>query len=68
MSGAYAKAAREALPHARRVVDRFHLINKANEMLDRVRRCVTPSYRARRGHKTDPEWSTGASCCAQPNH
>lgn len=56
MSGAYAKAAREALPHAKLIVDRFHLVKKANEMLDRVRRRITQTYRGRRGHKTDPEW------------
>jgi hypothetical protein len=41
MSGAYAKAAREALPCAKLIVDRFHLVKKANEMVDRVRRRVT---------------------------
>nr|WP_168141787.1 ISL3 family transposase [Mycolicibacterium frederiksbergense] len=56
MSGAYAKAAREALPHAKLIVDRFHLVKKANEMVDRVRRRVTQAYRGRRGHKSDPEW------------
>jgi len=56
MSAAYAKAARQALPHARLIVDRFHLVKKANEMVDRVRRRVTQTYRGRRGHTSDPEW------------
>lgn len=59
MSGAYAKAAREALPHAKLIVDRFHLVKKANEMVDRVRRRVTEVYRGRRGHKSDPERING---------
>ncbi|VBA44548.1 hypothetical protein LAUMK136_05671 [Mycobacterium attenuatum] len=41
MSATYAKAAREALPHARLIVDRFHLVKKANEMVDAVRRRTT---------------------------
>jgi transposase len=56
MSAAYAKAAREALPHAKLIVDFFHLVKKANEMVDTVRRRVTAAYRGRRGGKTDPEW------------
>jgi transposase len=56
MSATYAKAAREALPHAKLIVDRFHLVKKANDMVDRVRRRVTQTYRGRRGHKSDPEW------------
>ena len=56
MSGAYAKAVRQALPHVKLIVDRFHLVKRANEMVDRVRRRVTQAYRGRRGHKSDPEW------------
>jgi transposase len=56
MSATYAKAAREALPHARLIVDRFHLVKKANEMVDAVRRRTTQAHRLRRGRKTDPEW------------
>jgi hypothetical protein len=37
MSVTYAKAAREALPHAQLIVDRFHLVKRANEMVDEVR-------------------------------
>ena len=56
MSAAYAKAAREALPHAKLIVDFFHLVKKANDMVDQVRRRTTAAYRGRRGHKADPEW------------
>jgi transposase len=55
MSAAYAKAARYALPHARLIVDFFHLVKKANDMVDRVRRRTTAAYRGRHGQKTDPE-------------
>jgi len=56
MSAVYAKAVREALPNARLVVDRFHLVKKANEMADTVRRRVTQAERGRRGRKSDVEW------------
>ncbi len=52
MSATYAKAAREALPHAQLIVDRFHLVKKANEMVDEVRRRTTQAHRLRRGRKT----------------
>lgn len=56
MSATYAKAAREALPHAKLIVDRFHLVKRANEMIDEVRRRTTQAHRLRRGRKSDPEW------------
>src|SRR4029077_11222604 len=56
MSMTYAKAAREALPHAKLIVDRFHLVKRANEMVDEVRRRTTQAHRLRRGRKSDPEW------------
>jgi len=56
MSVTYARAAREALPQAKLIVDRFHLVKKANETLDEVRRRTTQTHRLRRGRKTDPEW------------
>jgi len=48
MSSVYAKAVHEALPHAQLVVDRFHVVKKANEMVDTVRRRVTQAERGRR--------------------
>ena len=56
LSSVYAKAVREALPHAELVVDRFHLVKKANEVVDAVRRRVTQTQRGRRGRKSDVEW------------
>lgn len=56
MSSTYAMAARERLPHAQLIVDRFHLITRANQMLDAVRRRTTAAHRLRRGRKSDPEW------------
>ena len=56
MSTTYARAAREALPHAQLIVDRFHLVKRANEILDAVRRRTTQAHRLRRGPKSDPEW------------
>ncbi|AZI58811.1 ISL3 family transposase [Nakamurella antarctica] len=56
MSASYAKAIREALPHAKIVVDRFHLVRLAKEMVDEVRRRTTQELRGRRGRKADPEW------------
>jgi transposase len=37
MSATYAKAAREALPHARLIVDGFHLVKRANVGVDHPR-------------------------------
>lgn len=56
LSPAYARAAREALPQAIVIADRFHLVKKANDMLDAVRRRVTWTHRGRRGRKADVEW------------
>lgn len=56
LSAAYARVAREALPHAVVVADRFHLVKKANDMVDAVRRRVTWTQRGRRGRKADVEW------------
>jgi len=56
MSVTYAKAARDALPHAQLIVDRFHLVKRANQTVEAVRRRVTWDSRGRRGRKADPEW------------
>jgi len=56
LSTTYAKAVRQALPHAIVVVDRFHVVKLANEMIDDVRRRTTQTLRGRRGRKCDPEW------------
>ena len=56
LSMVYARAVRLALPGAIVIVDRFHLVKKANDMVDAVRRRVTLAQRGRRGRKTDVEW------------
>ena len=56
MSVIYAKAARDALPHAQLIVDRFHLVKRANQTVEAVRRRTTWDSRGRRGRKADPEW------------
>lgn len=56
-SAAYAAAAAQALPHAQLVVDHFHLIKLANDMVTTVRRRVTWEQRGRRGRAVDPEWA-----------
>lgn len=56
MSMTYAKAARDALPHAQLIVDRFHLVKRANQTVEAVRWRTTWDTRGRRGRKADPEW------------
>lgn len=50
----YAKGIREGLPHARQVVDHFHIIRLANAALDDVRRRVQQDSLGHRGRKGDP--------------
>jgi len=50
----YAKGIREGLPHARQVVDHFHVIRLANAALDDVRRRVQQTSLGHRGRKGDP--------------
>lgn len=45
------------LPNATIVVDHFHLVKLANDVVTKVRRRVTWELRDRRGRKTDPEWA-----------
>jgi len=56
MSSAYRAAAREHLPHATLVVDHFHVVQLANQMVSAVRRRVTTTLRGRRVRKDDPEY------------
>ena len=56
LSMVYARAVRLGLPGAIVIVDRFHLVKKANDMVDAVRRRVTLAQRGRRGRKADVEW------------
>ena len=56
LSMVYARAVRLGLPGVIVIVDRFHLVKKANDMVDAVRRRVTWAQRGRRGRKIDVEW------------
>ncbi len=62
MPTTYARAAQAALPHAQLIVDRFHLVKKANDMLDAVPRRVTAAHRGRRGRRGDSEWINRRGC------
>ncbi len=42
MSATYAKAVRRALPHARIVVDHFHVVKLANQMIERASAAAPP--------------------------
>ena len=57
LSASYAKAVRDALPHAVLVADKFHLSALGNQMLTQVRQHATRGARGRRGRKKDPEWA-----------
>jgi len=39
------------------VVDHFHLVRLANQMLTEVRQRVTREHHGRRGRRTDPAWA-----------
>lgn len=56
-AAAYASAVRTALPHARIVVDHFHLVRLGNDAVTAVRRRVTWDLKDRRGRGIDPEWA-----------
>jgi transposase len=56
MCTVFAAAITTALPHARIVVDHFHVVQLANKALDEVRCRVTTQLRGRRGRKGDGEW------------
>jgi transposase len=56
MCSAYRAAVREHLPHATLVVDHFHVVQLANQMVSAVRRRVTATLRGRRVRKDDPEY------------
>ena len=52
----FVSAVRRVLPHARLVVDHFHMVKLAGDMVAEVRRRVTTTLRGRRGRDSDPEW------------
>ena len=56
-SAPYAAGIPKALPHARIVLDHFHLVMLANQALTDVRQRVSREQHDRRGRKTDPAWA-----------
>jgi transposase len=56
MCSAYRATVRTHLPHATLVVDHFHVVQLANQVLSSVRRRVTATLRGRRVRKDDPEY------------
>jgi transposase len=56
MCAPFRAAARRALPHARIVVDAFHVVQLAQRRLAELRRRCTWAMRSRRARKGDPEW------------
>lgn len=56
MCPAYRAAVREHLPNAMLVVDHFHIVQLANQVLTTVRRRVSATLRGRRVRKDDPEY------------
>ena len=50
----YRAAVERALPHARIVVDHFHLVRLANQMVTEVRQRVAREQLGRRGQRHDP--------------
>jgi len=56
MCPAYRAAVREHLPEATLVVDHFHIVQLANQMIAQVRRRATSQLRGRRVRAADPEY------------
>jgi transposase len=56
-SAPYAAAIRRALPHARIVVDHWHLVRLANQMVTEVRQRVQREQHGHRGTSADPGWT-----------
>ena len=56
-SAPYAAGIRRALPHARIVLDYFHLVMLGNAMVTDVRQRALREQQGRRGMKVDPAWA-----------
>ncbi len=56
-SAPFASAIRRALPRATIVVDHWHLVRLANQMVTEVRQRVAREQLGRRGRKADPAWA-----------
>jgi transposase len=56
-SAPFAAAVRRLLPQATVVVDHWHLVRLANQMVTEVRQRVAREHLGRRGRKNDPAWA-----------
>lgn len=56
-SAPFAAAIRRLLPHARLVVDHWHLVRLGNQVVTEVRQRVAREQLGRRGRTTDPAWA-----------
>ena len=56
-SAPFAAAIRRLLPQATIVVDHFHLVRLANQVLTEVRQRVAREQHGRRGRRADPAWA-----------
>ncbi len=65
-SAPFAAAIRRLLPDATIVVDHFHLVRLANQMLTDVRQRVAREQLGRRGRKADPVWAHRRRRCRWP--
>jgi transposase len=57
MCTVFVSAARRYLPNATIVVDHFHVVKLANDVVAEVRRRIATGLRGRRGRKNDPEYA-----------
>jgi transposase len=56
MCTVFVSAVRRYLPQATLIVDHFHVVKLAGDVVNEVRRRITTVLRGRRGRSSDPEW------------
>jgi transposase len=64
----YANAIRDELPDAVAVLDAFHVVKLAGQVLDEVRRWVQQETLKRRGHKDDPLYKVRRTLLTEVEH